>query len=459
MHVGQEVKGGIFRDVVVTQGATIFKLLARKNQQILVWGDPFLVVDLGLDIPDGVRSFHFKSDGLTCEGLDKDLHTITIMFSEHEVEDGLILDVVVTQGTTIFEMCAGKDQALLVWGDSFRVLDLGLDILNCVRSYYFKSDSLACECLHKDLHTITQTEHQMKGVVFLDVVVTQGTTIFKLFASKNQALLVWVDPFLVLDLGLDILDGVTSFHFKRCSLACEGLDEYLHTIAINPEHEVKGGLILNVVVTQGATIFEMCAGKDQVLLVWGDSFLVLDLGFDIPDGVRSYHFKSDGPACEHLDKDLHTIPQAEHQVKGVVFLDVVVTQAMIIFKLLASKQQKLLVCGDSFLVLDFGLDISNGVGSYHFKNDGLACEGLDKDLHTITQPEHQVKGGRNSKLIQDIVVTQGTTIFKLFASKNQALLVWVEPFLVLDLGLDIADGVSTFHFKSDGPACECLDED
>ena len=37
---------------------------------------------------------------------------------EDEVEGGLLLDVVVAQSTTILELLAGKDQALLVWGDS-----------------------------------------------------------------------------------------------------------------------------------------------------------------------------------------------------------------------------------------------------------------------------------------------------------------------------------------------------
>jgi hypothetical protein len=30
----------------------------------------------------------------------------------------------------------------------------------------------------------------------------------------------------------------------------------------------------------------LLSGKDQTLLVWGDSLLVLDFGFDILDGVR-----------------------------------------------------------------------------------------------------------------------------------------------------------------------------
>ena len=33
------------------------------------------------------------------------------------------------------------------------------------------------------------------------------------------------------------------------------------------EHQVEGGLLLNVVVVKGATIFELLASKDQTLLI------------------------------------------------------------------------------------------------------------------------------------------------------------------------------------------------
>jgi len=38
---------------------------------------------------------------------------------------------------------------------------------------------------------------------------------------------------------------------------------------------VKGRLLLDVVVTEGATIFQLLAGKDQTLLVWWNTLLVL----------------------------------------------------------------------------------------------------------------------------------------------------------------------------------------
>jgi len=44
---------------------------------------------------------------------------------------------------------------------------------------------------------------------------------------------------------------------------------------------MKGRLFLDVVVTESSAILELLSGKDESLLVWWDSFLVLDLGFDI----------------------------------------------------------------------------------------------------------------------------------------------------------------------------------
>ena len=40
------------------------------------------------------------------------------------------------------------------------------------------------------------------------------------------------------------------------------------------EHEVKGGLLLDVVVREGAAILELLAGEDQALLVRGNTLLV-----------------------------------------------------------------------------------------------------------------------------------------------------------------------------------------
>jgi hypothetical protein len=63
-----------YLDVVVREGAAVFKLLSSENETLLVGGDSLLVLDLGLDVVDGVRRLNLEGDGLAGEGLDEDLH-------------------------------------------------------------------------------------------------------------------------------------------------------------------------------------------------------------------------------------------------------------------------------------------------------------------------------------------------------------------------------------------------
>lgn len=59
---------------------------------------------------------------------------------------------------------------------------------------------------------------------------------------------------------------------------------------------MKGRLLLDVVVGQSTTILELLAGEDQALLIRWDSFLVLNLGLDIVDGIARLDLKGDGLA-------------------------------------------------------------------------------------------------------------------------------------------------------------------
>ena len=81
--------------------------------------------------------------------------------------------------------------------------DLGLDVVNGVTGLDIERDRFASQRLHKDLHTPAQTQHQVKGGLFLDVIVRKRTSVFQLLSSEDQALLVRRDSFFVLDLGLN----------------------------------------------------------------------------------------------------------------------------------------------------------------------------------------------------------------------------------------------------------------
>src|SRR5687767_4191435 len=92
-------------DVVVAQGAAVLELLAGKDETLLVRRDAFLVLNLGLDIVNGIGRLNLKGDGLSSESLDEDLHTTTE--TEDQVQSRLLLDVVVAQGAAVFELLSG----------------------------------------------------------------------------------------------------------------------------------------------------------------------------------------------------------------------------------------------------------------------------------------------------------------------------------------------------------------
>jgi hypothetical protein len=76
---------------VIGKGSTIFQLLSGENESLLIWGDTLFILNLALDIVDRVGRLDFEGDGLSGQGLDKDLHTSSQ--SEDKVEGGLLLDV------------------------------------------------------------------------------------------------------------------------------------------------------------------------------------------------------------------------------------------------------------------------------------------------------------------------------------------------------------------------------
>ena len=76
--------------------------------------------------------------------------------------------------------------------------------------------------------TTAKAKHKVQSRLLLDIVVGEGAAILELLASKDEALLVRRDALLVLDLGLDVVDGVAGLDLERDGLARQSLDEDLH---------------------------------------------------------------------------------------------------------------------------------------------------------------------------------------------------------------------------------------
>merc|ERR1719436_1037123 len=254
------------------------------------------------------------------------------------MEGRLLLDVVVRKGSAVLELLSSEDESLLIGWDTFLVLDLGLDVLDGVAWLDFEGDGLSSQGLDEDLHTTTKSEHEMEGGLLLDVVVAKGPAVLELLSGEDESLLIGRDALLVLNLSLDILDGVGWLDFKSDGLSSQGLDEDLHTTS-ESKHEMEGGLLLNIIVAKGPAILKLLSGENESLLVGWDTFLVLDLGLDILNGVRWLDFEGDGLSGEGLNEDLHATTESEHKVEGGFLLDVVIGEGSSILKLLSGEDE------------------------------------------------------------------------------------------------------------------------
>ena len=70
---------------------------------------------------------------------------------------------------------------------------------------------------------------------------------------------------------------------------------------------MKSRFLLNVVVGQCTTIFELLTSKDQTLLIRWNTFLVLNFGFDVFDSVGGFDIKCDCFSGKSFDKNLHAV--------------------------------------------------------------------------------------------------------------------------------------------------------
>jgi len=68
------------------------------------------------------------------------------------MKGGLLLDVVVGEGSPILELFARKDKPLLVGWDPLLILDLCFDIFYRIAGLDLKGDGLARQGLDEDLH-------------------------------------------------------------------------------------------------------------------------------------------------------------------------------------------------------------------------------------------------------------------------------------------------------------------
>ena len=89
------------------------------------------------------------------------------------MESRLLLNIVVRQSPSILQLFASEDQSLLIGRDAFLVLDLCLHIINGVRWLNLQCNCLASKGLNKNLHSSSQSQHQVERRFLLNVVIRQ----------------------------------------------------------------------------------------------------------------------------------------------------------------------------------------------------------------------------------------------------------------------------------------------
>merc|ERR1711997_1053955 len=89
----------------------------------------------------------------------------------------------------------------------------------------------------------SQSQHQVQRRLFLDIVVRQSPPILQLLSSKDQPLLLRGNAFLILNLGLHVLNRVIGFHIQGNRLTRQRLHENLHSTTSQPQHQVQSRLL------------------------------------------------------------------------------------------------------------------------------------------------------------------------------------------------------------------------
>lgn len=95
-------------------------------------------------------------------------------------------------------------------------------------------------------------------------------------------------------------------HLVAVVLLRQNSQRWFNYTSPQSEHQMKGGLLLYVVVIQGPVIIKLLTIKNEALLVCGNSFFVLKLLLDNINGVCGFDLQSDGFPNQGLDENLHS---------------------------------------------------------------------------------------------------------------------------------------------------------
>ena len=112
-----------------------------------------------------------------------------------------------------------------------------------------------------------------------------------LLVKSSLNLLLWSDVTPVTALSLSAVNGLnwefgvalSADHFFALVLSSESGKGWLdldlsHTTSSESKNQVKGGLLLDIVVRESSAILQLLSSEDESLLIWGNTFFILNFG-------------------------------------------------------------------------------------------------------------------------------------------------------------------------------------
>jgi hypothetical protein len=145
------------------------------------------------------------------------------------MESRFFLNVIVAESSSIFKLFSSENESLLIGWNSFFVLDFSFNIFYWVSAFNFESDCFSSQGFDKDLHTSSKSQDQVESRFFLDVIVAESSSIFKLFTSENESLLIGWDSFFVLDFSFYVFNCISCIYFESDCFSSKSFDKDLHT--------------------------------------------------------------------------------------------------------------------------------------------------------------------------------------------------------------------------------------
>ncbi len=103
--------------------------------------------------------------------------------------------------------------------------------------------------------------------------------------------------------------ALSANHLVTVVLSGQNLERRLDSTTTETKNEMEGRLLLDVVIAKGSAILELLTGKDESLLIRGNSLLILNLGLYVIDSIGGLDIKGDGLTREGLNEDLHVKKQ------------------------------------------------------------------------------------------------------------------------------------------------------